>query len=50
MCGFKETKKIEAVFHSLAKVKEEHLVRRGLRARLVPKDPPGLLDQLVADS
>ncbi|HET9295766.1 MAG TPA: hypothetical protein VFP18_02655 [Candidatus Binatia bacterium] len=50
MCGFKETKKAAAVLHSLAKVKEEHPVHRVLPARLVLKDPPGLLDQLVADS
>jgi hypothetical protein len=50
MCEFKETKKIEAVFHSLAKVREEHRVRRALPARLVLKDPPGLPVHLAADS
>jgi hypothetical protein len=50
MCEFKETKKIEAVFHSLAKVKEEHRVPRVLLARLVLKDRPGLRVHLAADS
>jgi hypothetical protein len=50
MCEFKETKKIEAVFHSLAKVKEQHPVRRAPPARPVLKDHPGLPVRLVADS
>jgi hypothetical protein len=50
MCEFKETKKIEAVFHSLAKVKEEHRVLRVLLERLVLKDRPGLRVHLAADS
>ncbi|HEX6436737.1 MAG TPA: hypothetical protein VF182_06375 [Candidatus Binatia bacterium] len=50
MCEFKETKKIAAVLHSPAKVKEEHRVRRGLPARRALKDHPDLPDQLVAGS
>jgi hypothetical protein len=50
MCEFKETKKIAAVLHSLARVKEEYRVPRVLLARRVLKDRPRLLVHLVADS
>jgi hypothetical protein len=50
MYEFKETKKIAAVFHSLAKVKKQHRVRRVLLARPVLKDRPGLRVHLAADS